>query len=289
MAIMHFSTGNGNDTNNKNTSTRVTFPNGMDEDFCYWFLGFVEGDGSFSVNQKDANYLSFKIRQKGRNTLDYIQTNLGFGKVTEADDGYFNFSVNNQSEVLILLNMFNGNFFFSHSNDKLVSQFINPWNERYSDNTVTYLGKGHLPSFNNAWLCGFTDGNGSFGFSIPKDLSPTNKRLKMYFYLDQSDYDGLLEIKHILDLGRIEPKKTSITSIKQNKQPFRYIITNKRELLIILDYFKKYPLKTNKKERYDRLLQAIEYHSSGTLLENEPILREMIKLNSVKGGKSINK
>ncbi len=90
-------------------------------------------------------------------------------------------------------------------------------------------------------------------------------------------------------MGRLETKKMSITSFKQNKQPFRYIVSNKRELLIILDYFKKYPLKTNKKERYDRLVQVAEYHSSGTLLENEHILREMIKLNSAKGNKSINK
>jgi hypothetical protein len=184
MAIMHFSTRNGNNTNSPNASTRVPFPNNMDETFCYWFIGFAEGDVCLSVHKKDANYLSFSIRQKDRNTLDYIQTNLGFGKVTEANDGYFNFSVNKQAEVFILLNMFNGNFFFSHSNDRLVSQWINPWNERYSDNQVTYLGKGYLPSFNNAWLCGFTEADGSFGFSIPSDLTPIHLRLKMYFYLD---------------------------------------------------------------------------------------------------------
>ena len=51
----------------------------VNQDFLQWFIGFIEGDGSFIVSK---NRLSFIINQKEERILYHIKTYLGVGKVS---------------------------------------------------------------------------------------------------------------------------------------------------------------------------------------------------------------
>ena len=72
------STNNTNRTNNKNSQ----YP----DEFCNWFGGFTDGDGSFSIVKSGGSYrLHFGISQSFYNIriLYYIKSVLGYGSVTK--------------------------------------------------------------------------------------------------------------------------------------------------------------------------------------------------------------
>ena len=65
-----------------------------DAAFLQWFIGFVEGDGSFVVHKKQ-NKVYFDLTQHLRNIslLYKIKTTLGFGSVLERKEEHRNVAV----------------------------------------------------------------------------------------------------------------------------------------------------------------------------------------------------
>ena len=90
----------------------------LKDEFKYWFIGFTEGDGNFSV-YKD-KYLEFKITQSSNDAqvLFYIKKELGFGSVTLQDkiNKTHHFRVRKKESILRLINIFNGNILTEHKN-----------------------------------------------------------------------------------------------------------------------------------------------------------------------------
>ena len=82
--------------------------------FLEWFIGFTEGDGSFIVPKRGG--LQFVITQSSSDVqvLNYIQTNLGFGKVIQQSKSNktHRFIVQDISNILLLCLIFNGNMVF---------------------------------------------------------------------------------------------------------------------------------------------------------------------------------
>lgn len=86
--------------------------------FLEWFIGFTEGDGSFIVPG-----LQFVITQSSSvalrvQVLNYIQTNLGFGKVIQQSKSNHThrFIVQDVSNILLICLIFNGNMVFYTKN-----------------------------------------------------------------------------------------------------------------------------------------------------------------------------
>ena len=83
----------------------------IDHSFLEWFIGFVEGDGSFIVSEKTEKSplrLFFILTQKDIQVLHMIRTTLGFGRVSKHGD-YFRYIVADQSSLKRLIHLFNGN------------------------------------------------------------------------------------------------------------------------------------------------------------------------------------
>jgi len=81
--------------------------------FKLWFIGFVEGDGSFIIN-KDG-YLEFRITQSSPDAqiLFMIKKELGFG-VVRVQDSVRNthcYRVRDKNNLVKLISIFNGNIF----------------------------------------------------------------------------------------------------------------------------------------------------------------------------------
>ena len=78
--------------------------------FLEWFIGFTEGDGSFIVSKRGG--LQFVITQSSSDVqvLNYIQTNLGFGKVIQQSksNNTHRFIVQDVSHILLICLIFNG-------------------------------------------------------------------------------------------------------------------------------------------------------------------------------------
>lgn len=84
-----------------------------DKFFKFWFIGFVEGDGSFIIN-KDG-YLEFKITQSSVDAqiLFYIKKTLGFGvvRVQDKKNNTHCFRVRDKEGLSKIISVINGNIF----------------------------------------------------------------------------------------------------------------------------------------------------------------------------------
>lgn len=78
----------------------------VDPEFLKWFIGFTEGDGHFGIS---GNRLLFFLVQKDREVLEFIQKNLGFGRVQRHNIIYHRYAVTDTRGLYIIAHMFNGN------------------------------------------------------------------------------------------------------------------------------------------------------------------------------------
>ena len=108
-------------------------------------------------------------------------------------------------------------------------------------------------TYNNGWLSGFIDSNGSISFT---------EESKQVFITISKKNKYLLDPLISLYSGRID-------TISSKTEAFKYIIFRKLELFNLIDnYFDKYPLKTRKMKRIlliKNFYELIVFKSSGDI------------------------
>lgn len=141
--------------------------------FLSWFIGFTEGEGSFIVTSRGD--LCFVITQSNQDikVLEFIKETLGFGRIIPQSANVSRFVTQNKIEIELIVHLFNGNIILPSRKLKF-HKFIEGFNiwvskGRIQLNTVKYKPRDILPSLNDSWLAGFTDGEGCFTCSIGKD------------------------------------------------------------------------------------------------------------------------
>lgn len=80
-------------------------------------MGFSEGDGSFSVDNK-TNRVQFIITQKEADVLYKIRTTLGYGKVYLHKDGYYRYIVSDRKFLKYLIELFKGRLVFKKTQER---------------------------------------------------------------------------------------------------------------------------------------------------------------------------
>ena len=78
----------------------------VDPEFLKWFIGFTEGDGHFGIS---GNRLLFFLVQKDQKVLEFIQKNLGFGRIQRHNKIYHRYAVTDTRGLYLLAHLFNGN------------------------------------------------------------------------------------------------------------------------------------------------------------------------------------
>ena len=78
----------------------------------WWFIGFVEGDGSFIVSK---NRCFFIINQKDPKVLYKIKNILGIGKISKYNN-YYRYILTKQEHILFLIYIFNGRLLLNKTN-----------------------------------------------------------------------------------------------------------------------------------------------------------------------------
>jgi hypothetical protein len=252
--------------------------------FVDWFVGFAEGDGSF-ICDRNAKRLFFRIRQKDPKILYQIHDWLGFGSVSDDKDGYFSFTVSSKHHIKALIFIFNGKLVLNKTNNRFVIEWLDNYNHWFKDN-ITYAGQASFVGLNNAWLCGFTDADGSLGFKLTADKTrKTGYRLRVYWYIDQtgvtvkSDLDCF---KSVLQHGFIETKKTSQNNFLPSVPNVSYRLT-----IMSLDgcqkmqrYFETYnPQTTSKKVRFIRWSRVLNWALDRTWSKYLLDIQHLIRLN----------
>lgn len=178
----------------------------LDEPFLEWFIGFSEGEGSFSQIKR-----AFVINQKDPKLLFRIKKKLGFGSVYQTNDpGIWRYSVTGKKNCLRLYYLFNGNLALN----KTLQRFIH-WSALLEPELKVQTERLTI-RLDNGWLAGFIEAEGGFYGRVRK-----NRRMKSgfqfqkKFYLTQKDESEILQ--RILILFE---SKAKIYTFTQNGQTY---------------------------------------------------------------------
>lgn len=223
-----------------------------------WLAGLIDGKGTFVISKK--GYANFKliVSEKDIYLINEIKQKLG-GSIKEISGSKaLKYKLHNKKSFIKLINKINGLL----KNPIKILQL----------NRVCVLYNIELKSivpltYNNGWLSGYFDGNGSIYYDEKLDQIILSITSKNKFLLDPLNK---------LYMGRIK--------ITNEKDSFQYIIYRKKEVLDLIDnYFKRYPLKSSKRLKLNLINDFYFYKnqvSASTECGAEGKKREWIELKN---------
>lgn len=266
--------------------------------FLEWFVGFSEGDGTFSVwfdgRKKRA---AFVIDQKDPKVLHYIRTELGFGKVSQLKRGYWRYSVYDNDNLIKLYCLFAGNLVLNKRNLAFERWSTYLQFPEYFSISKKYLQhiqdnkRSGVKAINckNGWLAGFWDADG--GFYAYADYTKKIPNIVLRAYVTQA---AEIEVLQQIAIAMNAPNKV-ISTITNNVSPKRYNrldLADDNSIVTALSYFQKYKLIGPKNivfGRWKRLYQVREnmkvMRSSGIEISEKSIKKLKRLIESTKRNK----
>jgi cytochrome c oxidase subunit 1 len=247
------------------------------DNFLTWLIGFTEGEGSFIVNNRGD--LVFVITQAtiDKQVLEFIQEILGFGKVIPQSAITSRYVTQNKKEIDIIISIFNGNLVLPQRKEKfdLFVKGFNKWvtKGRILLEPIVIKNRPILPTLNDAWLAGFTDGEGCFACSIGE-----KKGFSFNFNIAQKWAINLKVLEHFSVLFR-----NGIISSHSVENVYEFRVGGLNNCKNIFPYFDNYPLYTKKSLSY-KLWKDI--HNN---LVNKDHLDESKRQEMIEKAKMINK
>ena len=195
--------------------------------FFEWLAGVIDGVGDFSLTKKDIARLTIIMNIRDRKALYDIKHKFGGSIRSISKSNALKYQISHKKGLIALLEAVNG---LIRNPSKLLQ--MNKLCEKYN---IKLLYPKPL-TFNNGWLSGFIDSEGSVCF---------NEESEQVFISINQKNKYLLDPLQILYGGRIKIKNSKT-------EAFNYIIYRKVELFNLIDnYFNKYPLRTKKLNRIE--------------------------------------
>jgi hypothetical protein len=216
--------------------------------FLEWFIGFTEGDGNFTVNNRGD--LQFVVTQHTDDIqiLRYIVDVLGFGRVNKQGKNTHRFVVNDKANSYLLATIFNGNIVLPQKQISFLA-YLNRLNVLSSNPaaqivfpTLAPITTTVLPTLNDSWLLGFTDAEGCFSVSF---LAPPSIAFRVRFMLAQKYAINLPVLQHLTTLigGTVTPH--SVQDVNELR------VSGVSNLFMVTRYFDSYTLLTKKAASYE--------------------------------------
>lgn len=193
--------------------------------FKEWLAGLIDGDGYFLLSKNGYNSCEITMDTRDKKVLYLVQHMYG-GSVKQISNALaFKYKLRNRAGLIALIKDVNGlirNPTRLLQMNKLCVKFNIEL--KYSNNLT----------FNNGWLSGFIDSDGSIYYNEASG--------QVFISISQKNKYLLEPLIHIYG-GRVDINSPKI-------EAFKYVIYRKGELFNLIDnYFNKYPLKTNKMKR----------------------------------------
>lgn len=233
-----------------------------------WLSGFIQGDGSFIVRKTRLEYILYISQSlKDIQVLYKIKNLVGYGFIRiQKKENMAHYCLQKReglSKVLILLK---GKFIGEKLKQYLVFlKYFSIEIENISDNFI---------NFNNAWLSGFIDADGSFYASFSKNKKmKSGFQLQLRFAITQKYLDVLKKICILFN-----------KRVLYNKKGFYYfILSDSLNLNLLINYIKNYPLYTKKSISFNRWLKLYNIYIKKEHLElNSDYIKSKVKLiNSI--------
>lgn len=208
--------------------------------FLEWFVGFTEGEGSFSYNNK-THRIFFVINQKDPKVLYYIRKNLGFGQIKQYQN-YFRYLVSNKKNLTHLLNIFNNNLVLNNTKQRFdiwVTHYKQYYNENYSQ-VIPIDNHANKITLQNGWLSGFIDAEGCFDARL---RSKTRIDIRLRFSLRQKDEYSVMEKLKTLEKSVFKNSVKDWGFISNNKNQIQtFVIDTHCNLVLLQKYLSVYKL-----------------------------------------------
>lgn len=261
------------------------------KEFLEWFIGFFEADGCLLIPKKNSLLAIIVSSKKDLLLLKYIQNNLSIGNVCINSNKLNNYKwqLYNQLDIKLLIHLFNGNTVLPVRFIKL-SIFITNINikllKNNEENIIFIINNCKLPRLDNAWLAGFTDGEGCFS------VGKTNTFYKAIYNINQKYIANKIILDHILILL----KELLCSNLNLNLYKHSSKSNNVYELRInsletcskLKLYFDKYPLKSYKLIEYQDWLKFINIALDKSLPKQIRKEKLSIILINIRNKKKIN-
>nr|YP_009944736.1 LAGLIDADG-2 homing endonuclease [Ankistrodesmus falcatus]QMS48905.1 LAGLIDADG-2 homing endonuclease [Ankistrodesmus falcatus] len=240
----------------------------------YWLVGFFEADGCLSVfnNKQKQVSLSFILRQADPKVLYQVKSFLGCGSVYMDKQGYWTYCVRNKEGLLKIVEILNGKLVFTKGL-KQYKTWVEAFNQKYKTSLVPVTTPATL-SWNNAWLTGFADAEGSFNIMLGVRKDTCQPRLRLRFYLDQSYSLESMQVVQDWLGGSLHCKQT------KNKNHHRLMVDTFNKSTLLVDYFSKFPpLTTCLFVRFIRYARVYQWYVTNQWKKRLENIQHLILLN----------
>lgn len=258
----------------KNRTKKVLTPEREKE--LAWFIGFAEGDGSWSAAHRNA----FVINQKDPKVLYRVKKVLGFGRVKQYAN-YFRYSVTDLPGTLEIIRICNGNLLLEKSKARF-EKYLELFNERpklrlplEESEKIPLLDHKPELSLKNAWLAGFLDAEGCFHVYETK----TGLIQARVTLVQKGEPEAMLHISKLLK-GALFHEKA--------KDAYRCHISSVAGKDLVLNYLDRYPLYSAKsidKKRFQRIHTRLTDGLDHSSPKARARLRRLIKELQIKRAK----
>lgn len=230
-----------------------------------YLAGLIEADGSIAVHDINSNakryrpkiLLVFAVDDKP--LADKLASITNAGTVyAKLNAGHVIWQIQKTEDVVKIINIING--FMRTPKIEALHRAIN-WFNTYDNLQLECLNLDNSPINSNAWLAGFTDGDGNFSISLidrKKKGIITSKRVQTFFRIElRQDYhrdvpthlggtsyfDILTKIARYLNVNLY-----SRTREKEDKIFYAFMVISHNNLSHkkVMEYFDKFPLYSSK-------------------------------------------
>lgn len=168
-----------------------------------YLAGLIEADGSIAVHNKDSNAKKYRpkilvVFSTADEPLAKKLANItNAGKVYNKNNaGCVIWHIQKTEDVIKIINIING--YMRTPKIEALHRAINWFNE-FDKCSIDTLGLDLSPIDSNAWLAGFTDGDGNFSITLTnrkKKGNITSKRVQAFFRLElRQTYHGDVSVE----------------------------------------------------------------------------------------------
>lgn len=217
--------------------------------FKQWLAGLIDGDGSFLLTKKGYASLEITMDIRDEHALQIVKNVYGGSIKLRSNANALRYRLHHKAGLLKIINDVNGHI---RNSDRLVQ--LNKICRNYELDLI-YPEK---LTYDNGWLAGFFDADGTVTIdksTAQLSITATQRTSELLTPLVDL-YGGYVYI----DRG--------------SSQSFKWYITKREDILKLIEYFKKYPSRSAKKNRLHLIpkfyeLKDMKAHKAlpGTYLE----------------------
>jgi len=236
-------------TNSNHTIGKASHPTEDNKKWKQWLAGLIDGDGSFLLSKKGYASLEITMDIRDEHALQIIKNVYGGSIKLRSGANALRYRLHHKAGILKIINDVNGHI---RNSDRLVQ--LNKICDKYGHNLI-YPDK---LNYDNGWFSGFFDADGTV--TINKSTT------QLSISASQRTSELLLPLVDLYG-GNVYIDRGS-------SQSFKWYITKREDVLNLVEYFKKHPSRSAKKNRLHLIpkyyeLKDMKAHKalSGTYLE----------------------